>query len=216
MFFEDHSVMFALICAGVGVGYGIYLTWWLLKQPAGSERMQEIARAIQEGADAYLKRQYITIALVAIVPFLLLGFYNQLGWEAELARMRRSNSKSDRKHVTVYSKNRPWPHGPPPKPDGGGRPTSWYLGNPHDIVQAPAIQIYVAEDSEEDEEWSSGQLWEEALLRGTRSSIPERRPNPLPSQGATRIRKRKAKEQEKRRQGPRPASQKRKAKEPSK
>ena len=42
--------------------------------------MQEIARAVQEGAAAYLKRQYRTIAIVAIFPFLLLGFYNQLGW----------------------------------------------------------------------------------------------------------------------------------------
>src|SRR4249919_1593770 len=60
------------------------LTWWLLKQPAGSERMQEIGRAIQEGAEAYLKRQYLTIAAVAVVPFLLLGFYNQLGWGTAL------------------------------------------------------------------------------------------------------------------------------------
>jgi K(+)-stimulated pyrophosphate-energized sodium pump len=52
----------------------------LLRQPAGSERMREIGKAIQEGADAYLRRQYTTIAIVAIVPFLLLGFYNKLGW----------------------------------------------------------------------------------------------------------------------------------------
>jgi K(+)-stimulated pyrophosphate-energized sodium pump len=42
--------------------------------------MREIATAIQEGASAYLRRQYQTIAIVAIAPFLLLGFYNQLGW----------------------------------------------------------------------------------------------------------------------------------------
>ena len=79
-FFKDHAVLFALICAGVAVVYGIYLVYWLLSRPAGSERMQEIARAIQEGADAYLRKQYTTVAIVAIVPFLLLGFYDKLGW----------------------------------------------------------------------------------------------------------------------------------------
>src|SRR5687767_2919915 len=79
-FFNEHAVAFALVCAGVAVGFGLYFTWWLLKQPAGSERMQEIARAVQEGAAAYLRRQYLTIAGVAVVPFLLLGFYNELGW----------------------------------------------------------------------------------------------------------------------------------------
>src|SRR4051794_40304407 len=79
-FFNDHAVLFALLCSAVAVGYGIYLTTWLLARPAGNERMQEISRAVQEGASAYLKRQYTTIAVVAIVPFLLLGFYNKLGW----------------------------------------------------------------------------------------------------------------------------------------
>src|SRR6201987_6103527 len=76
----DHAVLFALLCAGAAIVYGIYLTFWLLRQPAGTERMQEIARAIQEGAAAYLTRQYTTIAVVRIVPFLLLGFYHSLGW----------------------------------------------------------------------------------------------------------------------------------------
>src|SRR5439155_24400117 len=61
---------------------GILLTWWLLTRPAGSERMQEISRAVQEGAAAYLRKQYRTIAVVAIAPFLLLGFYDKLGWGA--------------------------------------------------------------------------------------------------------------------------------------
>jgi K(+)-stimulated pyrophosphate-energized sodium pump len=73
-------VLFALICAAVAIAYGIGLTAWLLGRPQGNERMREIARAIQEGAAAYLRRQYMTIAAVSIVPFLLIGFYNQLGW----------------------------------------------------------------------------------------------------------------------------------------
>jgi K(+)-stimulated pyrophosphate-energized sodium pump len=79
-FFVDHAVLFALVCAGVAILYGVYLTWWLLSQPAGNERMQEISRAVQEGAAAYLRKQYTTIAAVAVVPFLLLGFYDKLGW----------------------------------------------------------------------------------------------------------------------------------------
>src|ERR671924_2286340 len=79
-FFNDHAVLFALICAGVAIAYGIGLTIWLLRRPDGNERMREIARAVQEGAAAYLRRQYLTIAAVSIVPFLLLGFYHKLGW----------------------------------------------------------------------------------------------------------------------------------------
>ena len=79
-FFDDHAVLFALICGGVALGYGVYLVFWLMARPAGNERMQEIAHAVQEGAAAYLKKQYTTIAVVAVVPFLLLGFYNELGW----------------------------------------------------------------------------------------------------------------------------------------
>jgi K(+)-stimulated pyrophosphate-energized sodium pump len=86
-FFNDHAVLFALVCAAVAVAYGLYLTYWILRQPAGSERMQEIARAVQEGAAAYLKRQYTTIAAVSIVPFLVLGLYDKLGWGAAFGFM---------------------------------------------------------------------------------------------------------------------------------
>jgi K(+)-stimulated pyrophosphate-energized sodium pump len=79
-FFNEHAVLFALICAGIAIAYGIGLTVWLLGRPDGNERMRQIARAVQEGAAAYLRRQYSTIAVVAIVPFLLLGFYHKLGW----------------------------------------------------------------------------------------------------------------------------------------
>src|SRR5918995_7409590 len=79
-FFSDHAVAFALVCALAAVGVGIGLTVWLLGRPAGNERMQEIGRAVQEGAAAYLRRQYTTIALVALVPLLLIGFYPDLGW----------------------------------------------------------------------------------------------------------------------------------------
>src|SRR5213593_110252 len=78
--FNKHPIAFALACALVAVAFGVGFTVWLLGRPAGNERMREIARAIQEGAAAYLKRQYLTIAAVSIVPFLLLGFYHKLGW----------------------------------------------------------------------------------------------------------------------------------------
>ena len=79
-FFNNHAVAFALVCAGVAVLFGLYLTYWLLQQSAGNERMREISGAVQEGAAAYLRKQYTTIAVVAIAPILLIGFYNELGW----------------------------------------------------------------------------------------------------------------------------------------
>jgi K(+)-stimulated pyrophosphate-energized sodium pump len=79
-FFQDHSVLFALLCSAIGIAWAIVLTVRLLALPAGSERMQEIARAVQEGASAYLRRQYMTISVVAIVLFLGIGLWNDLGW----------------------------------------------------------------------------------------------------------------------------------------
>src|SRR3989339_221480 len=68
------SLYYLVIACGVlAVLYGAYATRAVLAAPAGTERMQEIAAAIQEGAGAYLKRQYTTIGVVGIVVCVLLG-----------------------------------------------------------------------------------------------------------------------------------------------
>ena len=63
---------FIIICGLVGIGYGVYASRAVLAADAGNARMQEIAAAIQEGASAYLNRQYTTIGVVGIVIFLIL------------------------------------------------------------------------------------------------------------------------------------------------
>ncbi len=63
----------------VAILFGGLSAQWILKQPAGNDRMQEIAKAIQEGANAYMNRQYTTIGIVGVVLFLVLGFV--LEWE---------------------------------------------------------------------------------------------------------------------------------------
>ncbi len=63
----SQGLIFALLCAFVAIGYGVFSIKWILAQPEGNDRMKEIAAAIQEGASAYLNRQYTTIAMVGVV-----------------------------------------------------------------------------------------------------------------------------------------------------
>ena len=77
-------IIFSIVAAVVAIAYGLFISKLILKKPAGNARMQEIATAIQQGAKAYLNRQYKTIGVIAIVLFVILwvslGFVTALGF----------------------------------------------------------------------------------------------------------------------------------------
>lgn len=69
---EQYAVAFALVCAVAAVAYGLISAQWILGLPQGDDRMRQIAAAIQEGASAYMKRQYTIIAVVGVIMFVAL------------------------------------------------------------------------------------------------------------------------------------------------
>ncbi|HET6506187.1 MAG TPA: sodium-translocating pyrophosphatase [Baekduia sp.] len=77
-FLTDHGVIVALVCAGLAVAYGLLTAQQLLALSPGNETMQRISGAVQEGAQAYLRRQYTTIAGVGVVLFIALIFIQDI------------------------------------------------------------------------------------------------------------------------------------------
>ena len=73
---------FALFCSIVAILYGAFSIKWILGLPTGDDRMREIAAAVQEGAQAYLNRQYTTIAIVGAI--LLIAIFIGLGWQTAI------------------------------------------------------------------------------------------------------------------------------------
>ncbi len=71
----NEGLMFALVAAVLALLYGIMSIKWIVGLPTGNDRMREIAAAVQEGAQAYLKRQYTTIGVVGVVLFVLLAVF---------------------------------------------------------------------------------------------------------------------------------------------
>ncbi len=79
---QQYGIWIALACAVLALLYGGWSVRWILAKSPGNARMQEIAAAIQEGANAYLNRQYSTISVVGVILFIAIGFV--LDWPSAI------------------------------------------------------------------------------------------------------------------------------------
>ena len=77
---NEMALWLSIGAAALAILFGLLSTQWIIKQPTGSSRMQEIQAAIQEGANAYMNRQYMTIGAVGVALFLVLGLTPLIGW----------------------------------------------------------------------------------------------------------------------------------------
>ena len=75
----NEGLLFALVASALALIYGAMSIKWIVGLPTGNDRMREIAAAVQEGAQAYLSRQYTTIGVVGAI--LLVAIYVALGWQ---------------------------------------------------------------------------------------------------------------------------------------
>ncbi|MDH4201261.1 MAG: sodium/proton-translocating pyrophosphatase, partial [Spirochaetia bacterium] len=71
----NDNLLFALACSVLAIMYGVFSIQWILSKPVGNDRMREIASAIQEGAKAYLNRQYATIGAVGVVILIVIAVF---------------------------------------------------------------------------------------------------------------------------------------------
>src|SRR4029077_7535277 len=78
MGFAMTALWLIIVCGLLAIAYGVWAIWSVMQADPGSAKMQEISAAVREGAQAYLKRQYTTIAIVGVVIFLVVGYF--LGW----------------------------------------------------------------------------------------------------------------------------------------
>ena len=111
---NELALWLSIGAGAIAVLFGLITTQWILKQPAGNDRMQEIAKAIQEGAGAYMNRQYGTISIVGIVLFIILGFgldwYTATGFAiGAIFRPSLATSACTFRYVPTYAQPRPQP-----------------------------------------------------------------------------------------------------------